>query len=341
MTSPEVLTVQVVGERSDTTASRSAIPICGDNAALPWCEVDMIQDAICGNCIDGLALMESRDDDNASNNNGITSEGSDRGEEDSAIDERLKTFSQQLQLTKSIDNKGSSSVGGLDGSNRSDSNPAIISKQDSTKGSAMSSHQLRCKQFMVEVESASRTHGMQSIPVADLYLNMGSELSIPRNTSAIDSDKSKEFALLLLEEAFTIYQAKLGDNDVQTIDARIRLGLAYRSLTRYEEALDCFCLAVYMREALNGELHPSVSEVWVLISAIHHERKKLELALKASAKALTGYRNAHGDKHFTVINVLKTIAQIHIEMGNNDKAADIKKYVSLHSNKDDSSKHEI
>lgn len=340
MTSPEVLTVQVVGERSDTADSRSSIPICGDNTALPWCEVDMIQDAICGNCIDGLALMESRDDDNASNNNGITSEGSDRGEEDSAIDERLKTFSQQLQLTKSIDNKGSSSVGGLDGSNRSVSNPAIISK-DSKKGSAMSSHQLRCKQFMVEVESASRTHGMQSIPVADLYLNMGSELSIPRNTSAIDSDKSKEFALLLLEEAFTIYQAKLGDNDVQTIDARIRLGLAYRSLTRYEEALDCFCLAVYMREALNGELHPSVSEVWVLISAIHHERKKLELALKASAKALTGYRNAHGDKHFTVINVLKTIAQIHIEMGNNDKAADIKKYVSLHSNKDDSSKHEI
>ena len=339
MTSTEVITVQVVGERSDTADSRSAIPICGD--ALPWCEVDMIQDAICGNCIDGLALMESRDDDNASNNNGITSEGSDRGEEDSVIDERLKTFSQQLQLTKSIDNKGSSSVGGLDGSNRSDSNPAMVSKQDSMKGSAMSSHQLRCKQFMVEVESASRTHGMQSIPVADLYLNMGSELCIPRNTSAIDSDKSKEFALLLLEEAFTIYQAKLGDNDVQTIDARIRLGLAYRSLTRYEEALDCFCLAVYMREALNGELHPSVSEVWVLISAIHHERKKLELALKASAKALTGYRNAHGDKHFTVINVLKTIAQIHIEMGNNDKAADIKKYVSLHSNKDDSSKHEI
>jgi len=337
MTSPEVLTVQVVGERSDTADSRSAIPICGD--ALPWCEVDMIQDAICGNCIDGLALMESRDDDNASNNNGgITSEGSDRGEEDSVIDERLRTFSQQLQLTKSIDNKGSSSVGGLDGSNRSDSNPAMVSKQDSMKGSAMSSHQLRCKQFMVEVESASRTHGMQSIPVADLYMNMGSEL-IPRNTSAIDSDKSKEFALLLLEEAFTIYQAKLGDNDVQTIDARIRLGLAYRSLTRYEEALDCFCLAVYMREALNGELHPSVSEVWVLISAIHHERKKLELALKASAKALTGYRNAHGDKHFTVINVLKTIAQIHIEMGNSDKASDIKKYVSLHSK--DSSKHEI
>ena len=72
-------------------------------------------------------------------------------------------------------------------------------------------------------------------------------------------------------------------------------------------------------------------EIWVLISSVHHAKKKLELALKASAKALTGYRNAHGDKHSTVIGVLKTIAQIHIEMGNNEKAIDIQKYVRLHT----------
>ena len=88
-----------------------------------------------------------------------------------------------------------------------------------------------------------------------------------------------------------------------------------------------------MREALLGELHPSVSEIWVLISSVHHAKSKLELALKASAKALTGYRKEYGDKHRTVIAVLRTIAQLHIEMGNNDKAADIQKYVRLHDKK--------
>ena len=91
-----------------------------------------------------------------------------------------------------------------------------------------------------------------------------------------------------------------------------------------------------MREALLGELHPSVSDIWVLISSVHRAKCKLELALKASAKALTGYRNAHGDKHITVIAVLRTIAQIHTEMGNDEKAADINKYVRIHSQKSNS-----
>ena len=88
-----------------------------------------------------------------------------------------------------------------------------------------------------------------------------------------------------------------------------------------------------MREALLGELHPSVSDVWVLIADIHQQKKKMEMALRANAKALSGYRDAHGDKHVTVINVLKTIARLHIEMGNHDKAEDINKYVRLHSPK--------
>jgi hypothetical protein len=94
-------------------------------------------------------------------------------------------------------------------------------------------------------------------------------------------------------------------------------------------------MAVYMREALLGELHQSASEIWVLISSVHQATSKLELALKASAKALTGYRHVYGDKHQTVIGVLKTIVQIHIGMGNADKANDIYKYVRLHSSKDE------
>lgn len=128
-----------------------------------------------------------------------------------------------------------------------------------------------------------------------------------------------------------ICQAKLGDSHDLTIECRVALGKVCLSLERYDEALDCFCMAVYMREALLGELHQSVSELWVLISSVHQATSKLELALKASAKALTGYRNTYGDKHATVIGVLKTIAQIHIWMGNGSKANDIHKYVRLHS----------
>lgn len=319
MTATGVLTVQDTSSEQ-VVADRSGP--CGENGMFTWCEVENLQDAVCGH---GLALMESRDDDNNTSND-TDVQMSDAGGGSNFIDERLKTFNQELQLTEYTDNKGSSYI--------DDSNPAMVSNLDGTKFvSTSSSQKSKYEQFMFLVDTASKTHGTQSIPVADLYVNMGTELCSPRATthSATDATKSKEFALLLFEEAFTIYQAKLGDSNEQTIDTRVHLGLTYRSLGRYDEALDCFCLAVYMREAILGELHPSVSEIWVLISSVHHAKKKLELALKASAKALTGYRNAHGDKHSTVIGVLKTIAQIHIEMGNNEKAIDIQKYVRLHT----------
>ena len=194
----------------------------------------------------------------------------------------------------------------------------------------------RYEQFMSSVDSASKAYGAQSIHVADLYVSMGIECA-QNETDA----RSKELALLLLEEAFGIYQAKAGDSHERTVDCRIHLGKAHHSLGRYDEALDCFCMAVYMREALLGEPHPSVSEIWVLISSVHRAKSKLELSLKASAKALTGYRNAYGDKHPIVIEVLETIAGIHIEMGNREKAVDIQKYVRLHSPKIDDTKAEF
>lgn len=295
-----------------------------------WCEVEMLQDAVCGN---GLALMDSRDDDAQDE---VAPQLVPPAGSNSFIDDKLKHFSQELELTKSaaVPSKGSM---------KEDANPVMVTKLEGLKSKSMLSassqsvEKSKYEHFIGLVDTASKTHGAQSIPVADLYVNMGTECS--RTTA---DAKSKELALLLFEEAFSIYQAKSGDSHEQTVDCRIHLGKTYRSLERYDEALDCFCMAVYMREALLGELHPSVSEIWVLISSVHHAKSKLELALKASAKALTGYRNAHGDKHNSVIGVLKTIAQIHIEMGNNDKAVDIQKYVRLHSPKgEDSTKAEF
>lgn len=333
MTASVVVTVQDGGDRTDAQSGREGP--CGESSMFTWCEMEMLQDAVCGN---GLALMESRDDDE--DNEAPGAQMMPTAGSHSFIDDKLKTFSQELESTEtiSINNKGSM---------KEDNNPAMVSKLDGMKGVSNSTlfnassrgvEKSKYEHFMGLVGSASKTHGAQSIPVADLYVNMGTECS---RTSA--DAKSKELALLLFEEAFSIYQAKAGDSHEQTIDCRIHLGKTYRSLERYDEALDCFCMAVYMREALLGELHSSVSDIWVLISSVHHARSKLELALKASAKALTGYRNANGDKHHTVIGVLKMIAQIHVEMGNNDKAVDIQKYVRLHSPKggDDGTKAEI
>ena len=50
-------------------------------------------------------------------------------------------------------------------------------------------------------------------------------------------------------------------------------------------------MEVYMREVLHGELHPLVSEIWVLVSSVHHAKLKLELVLKVSVKVLMGYQN--------------------------------------------------
>jgi hypothetical protein len=187
----------------------------------------------------------------------------------------------------------------------------------------------RYESFKSMIDTAANTYGPSSLQVAELYASMGTDLM--ENSS--DDKTSKECAVFLFEEAFHIFQTKSGDSDGRTIDMKVRLGRSLFACGQYDEALKYFCQAVYMREALLGELHPSVSDVWVLISTVHQKKDKMEMALRANAKALTGYRNAHGDKHATVINVLKTIARLHIEMGNHDKAEDINKYVRLHSPK--------
>lgn len=187
----------------------------------------------------------------------------------------------------------------------------------------------RYESFKTMIENASNTYGASSLQVAELYASMGTDLL--ENNS--DDSTSNDCAVVLFEEAYHIFQTKSGDSDGRTIDMKVRLGRSLFACRRYDEALKHLCQAVYMREALLGELHPSVSDVWVLVADVHQKKRKMEMALRANAKALSGYRNAHGDKHVTVINVLKTIARLHIEMGNHDKAEDINKYVRLHSPK--------
>lgn len=309
------------GERSDSATSSGP---CGESRMFAWCEVEMIQDAVCGH---GLNLTESRDDDAQNEKNSALPEG----DVDRSFEDRLRMFAEGLEPTQSLSIKSSNST----------MHETLVSKSNSEKDSILtgtSSHsksisgvdKSRFDHLLCLVDAASNTHGDQSIPVADLYVNMGIDCG-----RAITDKRSKELAVQLFEKAFAIYQAKLGDSNNQTIQCRVHIGSTCLSLERYDEALDCFCMAVYMREALVGELHQSVSELWVLISSVHQATSKLELALKASAKALTGYRHSYGDKHRHVIEVLKTIAQIHTRMGNSDKANDIHKYVRLHSPKKD------
>lgn len=316
------------GAKNDVGVKVTSSGPCGESGMFAWCEVEMIQDAVCGH---GLNLMESRDDD-AQNE---TSPASPKVGGDRLLEDDLKAFREELDLPQCLSFKLSSS--GIQENN----NLAVATKSNAAKGLIMSRSnssparisgvdKSRYDHIMGLVDSASKTYGAQSIPVADLYVTMGTECG----WSSTDV-RSKELAVQLFEEAFIIYQAKLGDSHDQTIQCRVHLGKMCLSLERYDEALNCFCMAVYMREALLGELHQSVSELWVLISSVHQATSKSELALKASAKALTGYRHAHGDKHQTVIGVLKIIAHIHTEMGNHDKAIDIHKYVRLHSPKGD------
>ena len=328
MTAPDVL----LSDRQETSSTLQAIERTDEQSrdletsqtcGFALCEFERLKDAVCGN---GLALMESRDDETLGEIS--TGPGSN-----SFIDNKLKTFTQELALTQTsaTNDKIRSSAHAREGND-----PVMVSTSEGVKvtdtSSTLNSNDRGVKterydEFMSAVDFASKTYGAQSIYVAELYVSMGVEcIQCDGNTRSI------EFALLLLEEAFCIYQAKAGDSHEQTIDCRIHLGKAHQSLKQYDEALECFCMAVYMREALEMP-QISISEVWVLISSVHYANSKLELSLKASAKALTGYRSAYGDKHPQVIAVLQTIAEIHIDMGNHEKAVDIEKYVRLHTPK--------
>jgi len=284
-------------ERSDVEASRSCD---GDDGGLfRLCEFSAIQDAMCGN------PLESRDD-------------APEGEGDPSHVVSSSSFAEALRA-----------FGGDEVDMERSKNHALRNSYDSPTmprlSGAKSMPSSPYSEFTLTVAATSKAHGSHSRPVADIYYDKAVECM------AKGDSQSQRLSMMLLEEAFSIYQTLSGDSDNKTILTRIQLGRANQTAGQYDVALDHLCTAVYMREALLGELHPGVSEIWVLISAIHRDRSKLELALKASAKALTGYRDAHGDKHPLVIEVLKTIAQIHTELGNLDKAADITKYVRLHA----------
>eukprot|EP00986_Skeletonema_menzelii_P010281 scaffold5007_cov141-Skeletonema_menzelii.AAC.5 len=185
------------------------------------------------------------------------------------------------------------------------------------------------KKYVPEIEEAAGEHGFHSIPIADIYLKMGIE-------TADTNPKLVRLSLKLYEEAFHIYQAQVGDCDKRTINARVLIGDALLALERHDDAIDSLCTAVYMREALLGELHPDVAEVWLKIASIHREKQQYELALKACAKALTSYRKEYGDKHINVLAILRNISEIHTHLGNHGKAADIDRYVLSHAKSDSS-----
>ena len=314
--------IKVLGERTDGQSrlvqnASSSAPSQNVAGVFWWCEgwqvdMEMLQEGVCGN-----ALVESRDDVTSNNESkNETNDASGSG----VIDNMIKNTTSKNETESILPSKPKQGVEEVSKSENSKVlfDPATLS----------TSNKVKYERFKDLIDSASSAYGSQSLPVADLYISMAIDLEDDNEEA-----NSKELALVLYEESFNIYQAKAGDSDVRTVGCRIRLGRILHSLGMHDKALDNFCQAVYMREALLGELHPSVSDVWVLISSVHKAKNKLEPALKASAKALTGYRNAHGDKHPTVIAVLKTIAQIHTEMGNADKASDINKYVRLHKTK--------
>ncbi|KAL7466750.1 hypothetical protein ACHAXS_007038 [Conticribra weissflogii] len=313
-------TVNVVGERIDSHTRNHTQTSC-----VWFCEgwhidMKMLQDGVCGNV--GF-LMESRDDETGNDQvKAISTNVVDAT--DSVVDSTIRniaaTYSKDFEVSE---NK----VGESATKKQKLHNNAIVEKKNPFVDGALLNprNRARYQHVMSLIENTSNAYGSQSLPVADLYVSLGNDLDDE------DDENSKQLALVVYEEAYNIYQARSGDSDVRTIDCRVRMGKTFLSLGRHDEALESLCQAVYMREALLGELHPSVADVWVLISSVHRARGKLDPALKASAKALTGYRHAHGDRHQIVIDVLRTISAIHTGMGNPDKAADIDKYVNLHS----------
>lgn len=170
-------------------------------------------------------------------------------------------------------------------------------------------------------ESANKW-GLHSLPVADLKLGMAAELYE-------HMDGGQASALQLYEDAFRIYQTKMGDSDERTLDCRVRAGRVQLALGQTDDALDSFCQALYMREAMLGDLHPQTADTWMFVASVHRQNGKLDLALKASAKALRGYRDAEGDKDPMVLTVLESIGYLHQETGNQAKANDIQKYLRL------------
>ncbi|QOI98352.1 MAG: CHAT domain-containing protein [Flammeovirgaceae bacterium] len=130
--------------------------------------------------------------------------------------------------------------------------------------------------------------------------------------SQTDVDKALDY----FDKAIELYTRLHGATHPKTAIVNTNMGLAYRSLKLYGDAITVFEDALKIWQTVYVNPHPSQAFVLLNLGQTYASMGELNTALSFYAKALAIYQQTHGRKHPDIASTYNLIGKIKVTQGN-------------------------
>jgi tetratricopeptide (TPR) repeat protein len=134
--------------------------------------------------------------------------------------------------------------------------------------------------------------------------------------------KEYERSLECFDRAHAIYVAKIGEDAIESIETKVKVGGAFVALKRPDDAMLSFTLARHMTSAVLSGAKADLQVAFLTqeIGSIQREKGLHADALKLMKQALRLYKKHHTELHPTVAKAASEIGRIHHLTGHTSKA---------------------
>ena len=171
------------------------------------------------------------------------------------------------------------------------------------------------RKFLVrELRGAIAKYGRFDVRCANITAALG---------DLYDENHEYRQSLRLHKDVVSVYSTNLGDDNIKTLDAKLRLAKVQENSGDYDSAMTSYFYVMNMMKALKGEKDQDATEVYTRIAGCLRKKGKYELSIKIFKRALKTYRSVLGDTHPTVSVTVDSIASLYITIGDYGKASAI------------------
>ncbi len=134
----------------------------------------------------------------------------------------------------------------------------------------------------------------------------------------LQNDKDK--ALDYYEKALAIYKQVHGDEHIKLAIANINIGIAYRELELYGDAVNNFETALKILEKLYSQPHPAKAIALYNLGQTYLSMENREATQGYYDRARKMYEESYGSKHPEVVTILQAIGKVQISEQRYDDA---------------------
>lgn len=132
----------------------------------------------------------------------------------------------------------------------------------------------------------------------------------------MDYDRAKD----LLSESYRMYEFVVGQDDLRSAGAVLKLGRVLDLQGSHEAAMQCYRETLRVQRNHLSPEHEDVAETLYRMGANLSLSNRYEESIKCFQQALSLQRNAHGDNHLLVARTLNKLAASYKAIGSFDKS---------------------